>query len=104
MAGGWLAALPFVELTLGGVERLGEALFEPASFYGTTDVRGSPSACGWISEARCIVWVGMGSAYRRGRNGRDSTIIRRDAMRWPVKMALATGVGRVTLAACGSAE
>jgi hypothetical protein len=39
VAGGWLAALPFVEVTLGTVARLGEALFDPASFYGTTDVR-----------------------------------------------------------------
>ena len=39
VAGGWLAALPFVEVTLGTVARLGGALFDPASFYGTTDVR-----------------------------------------------------------------
>jgi hypothetical protein len=39
VAGGRLSALPFVEVTLGGVAKLGEALFDPASFYGTTDVR-----------------------------------------------------------------
>jgi hypothetical protein len=39
VAGGSLAVLPFLEFTLGGVAGLGEALFDPASFYGTTDVR-----------------------------------------------------------------
>jgi hypothetical protein len=39
VAGGRLAALPFVEVTLGGVAKVGEALFDPAAFYGTTDVR-----------------------------------------------------------------
>lgn len=39
VAGGQLAVLPFVEVTLGGVAKVGDALFDPAAFYGATDVR-----------------------------------------------------------------
>jgi len=39
VAGGRLAVLPFVEVTLGSVAKVGDALFDPASFYGDTDVR-----------------------------------------------------------------
>ena len=39
LAGGALAAAPFVEVTLGNMSEVGDALFDPASFYGSTDVR-----------------------------------------------------------------
>lgn len=36
---GRLVVRPFAEATLGSVAKVGEALFDPASFYGGTDVR-----------------------------------------------------------------
>ncbi|MFL5520428.1 MAG: hypothetical protein ACJ8B6_05800 [Gemmatimonadales bacterium] len=38
VAGGSLAVSPFVEVTLGNIAKVGDALFDPASFYGSTDV------------------------------------------------------------------
>jgi hypothetical protein len=39
LAQGRLSVLPFAEVTLGSVTEVGDALFDPASFYGSTDVR-----------------------------------------------------------------
>jgi hypothetical protein len=39
LAGGRAGAVPFVEVTVGGVAEAGDGLFDPVSFYGSTRVR-----------------------------------------------------------------